>query len=427
MTIATVAAPTGVLSPGHFREVPNASQVLETVDLSQTLRLGKNGEKPGDLLILAVAHRTALKVDDALQFICTEELVDSTGIHQSLSMYYLQLGANDVGRAFKFTQPLPLRLSVMCSVQRPVNTLAPLTVQAFSQSRHLNAPAPWSVSPVTPTKVGQLVVVTQARVSADTEDVVVAPFLARNLSPAHSRVSMFALDVQRPRQVEGYFEMPKGSNPSTSVLSVSVVFNLEVPKIKQEVFMRSAGAEATLPSSDITEGGRLWTVRSTAEPTYWHKAASTTFRHRAGLKYFEVEIVDGPAIGAGRVMGIGVTTTGTTTASGAGPGQNMATERAWFNDGSVYDRAAGVILPGVTPPWGKGDKLGISVDLTNNDTFGAAGKMYGYLNGKPLGAILPSLYQAFDNTSIYVGGLGRAVSLRFPSTLDYMPHGNTAW
>lgn len=430
MSLATIAAPTGVWPSGHFRQVPGADQSAEGVTTSLTMRLGKFGEKPGDLLVVAVAHRSALVVDAALQLICTEEIQDATGIRQSLSMFYLQLGASDVGRVFKFDQFLALQLSVTYTVQRPVNTLAPLTVEASSHGHTLNASAPWPATPVTPTKVGQLIMVAQARVSVGTKDIVQAPFLPRSLSKLHSRITMFGKDALRKgEEVAGAFEMPEGIYPSTSVLTASVVFSLTLAKAKQNVLLRSAGATATVPSCDITEGGRLWTVRATAEPTYWHKALSTVDYEEKGVKYFEVEIVDGPAIGDPRRMCIGVASYDTITSSGSGGLYDMHSDRVWWNDGSVYDRVRGAIVPNVTPPWGKGDVLGLQVDMMGNGNYGdnVAGRAYGYLNGVSLGAILPSLYNFTDRTSLMVGNKGRGASIRFPSTLEQLPHGNTAW
>lgn len=423
MIIGVTAAQGGIWQQAQFKKVSSDSLAGNTKKLS--LRFGAGGEQAGDLAVIAVTHRSNLTPPDGLTVISQQQVTDASGIVQSLSLFYIKLATADLGRLLDFVQVQEKRMAVAYTVQRPASIASPLTLVAFAESTQANAAAPWPAAPVTATKGGQLVVQAQARVAAATSDMYLVPeqFFAQN-QPKGQRLIIGARTVYDKMEQTGQFDLQGGLYPQTSVLSASVVFSVNIPGPAQNLTWQSAGASGTLPTSDITENGKLWRVRADAEPTYWHMARCTTLRLPITGLYFEIKVEEGPAAGAPRSMAIGIARNRQPTTSGSAAPDNIDMFM-WFNDGTMIDTSGAFPWPYVqkTAPWGVGDTLGYAV---GNWSIGTPIGQRFYINGNFAGELTRTGFGS-DPHAAYCAKLGGGGAFRFPDRLTRLPGGCTVW
>lgn len=426
MILGVTASQGGIWQKAMFKPI-SADDTLAGNTKKLGKRFGAAGELAGDLAIFAVMHRSNLTVPAGLTLISSQSITDATGIVQSLSVYYIKLGVDDIGRLFEFEQVLEKRMAVASTVHRPANITAPLTLEAWADDSLADAAAPWPAAPVTATKVGQLIVQIQGRVAAASTDMYLVPEGMLPLSYTKgSRVRMGARIYNNQPLQEGSFDVEGALYDSTSTLSASVVFSVAIPGAAQNLAWVSSGATGTPISSDITETGRVWRVRPDAEPTYWHKARGIPAKATGnGRLFWEVEILEGPAAGGSRVWAIGFARDSISTDSGVGfsadPG--IAGRHQWFNDGCVRNDVDGTYPPPITPAWGVGDVIGLSIDLRSQ----TRNQVRGYINGKYVGDLPISNADGFNFFGPHVCKLGGNGALKFRTTVIDLPENTAIW
>lgn len=423
MIIGVTAAQGGIWQPAQFKKISSDSVAGNASKLS--VRFGAGGEQAGDVAVIAVTHRSNLTPPDGLTVLSQQQVLDATGITQSLSVYYIKLALGDLGRLIEFKQVQEKRMAIAYTIHRPASITSPLTLVAFAESTQANAAAPWPAAPVTGTRAGQLVVLAQARVAASSEDMYLVPenFLTQ-ASPKGQRLVLGAKTIYDRLEQAGSFDLSNPAYTATSVLSASVIFSVNIPGPPQNMTWESSGASGSLPTSDITENGKLWRVRAGAEPTYWHMARCSTLKLPATGQYFEVKVVEGPAAGTPRSMAIGISRSRQPTTSGSAAPDNVDMFM-WFNDGTIIDTSGSFPWPyvTVTPPWGLGDTVGYSV---GNWWLGTPIPQKLYLNGDYVGD-LPRTGFLSDPHAPYFAKLGGGGAFRFPDRLIRLPSGCTVW
>lgn len=343
-----------------------AGKYITGTDLS--FRLGSGGEQSKDLLVVGVFHRSPLTPPGGLTLVDSQDVVDDTGITQTLSVFSKVLVAADLGKLQQFTQALPDRMGMVYSVYRPVNALGTISMVAKAKSALANTASPWPYASVTATKPGQLMVVLQTRVSAMTTDRYTgdAPLL-QSSEPVGARLLMAHRNYNSDPVAAGDALTDGDLIPDTSVASISAVFDVDPVQapVAQSVVLRSDANGVTL---DITESGRLMTVRNTASATQWHKTSGTKSHtwydlNGPGQWYFEAEVVTAPA--AGPSMAIGVAYDAEVTGSGPNGGTGAyeagkRDRRQFFSDGTFRNPSTGDYVA-FGPAWAVGDIIGVGV------------------------------------------------------------------
>lgn len=169
-------------------------------------------------------------------------------------------------------------------------------------------------------------------------------------------------------------------------------------------------------TSDITQSGRIWTVRSAAGDL-WHKARCSTTRGSVnGSFYFEVWVLNN---GSSSAMAIGIATAGTSTMSSVGGVENAGngSRRQYFND--ARKRESGV-YESYGASYTAGDVIGIglvksgtSITLTAYKNGVSQGTMYTFTSS----ATFDPHFCSFQNNG----------ALRSPAEIVYLPPGFIPW
>lgn len=170
-------------------------------------------------------------------------------------------------------------------------------------------------------------------------------------------------------------------------------------------------------STDVTESGKLWTVKTGATNATWHKAESA-FSRSVGKWYYEVEVIWDQYID-GREPAIGIAPSGTATTSADGGTSNAGDGGRLQYFGSGEKRSGGT-YEAYGDPFLGGDIIGIAWDadartVTAYKNGVSQGVMF---SSVPAGGYVPHLCRFHAITG---GGF------RLASVLTYLPSGYAAW